>query len=86
MMAGIHHMEQVRFSDTQHFELQPQGRDAHPDPETSCTAHYDMPGDMEQDLQHIYNNYNALQEMVPVVMLNYNFNFLQEDLCLAILK
>uniref|UniRef100_A0ACD5VT55 Uncharacterized protein n=1 Tax=Avena sativa TaxID=4498 RepID=A0ACD5VT55_AVESA len=69
MMAGIHHMEQVRFGDTQHFE----GRDAHPDPETSCTSNYDMPGDMEQDLQHIYNNYNALQEMVDIqspVVLN----------------
>ena len=43
-------------------------------------------GDMEQDLQHIYNDYNALEEMVPVLMLNCNFNFLQEDLCLPVLR
>ncbi|CAM0883217.1 unnamed protein product [Alopecurus aequalis] len=72
-MAGIHQMKQVRFGDMEHFEVQPEGTDAHPDPETSCTANYDMPGDMEQDLQHVYSSYNALQEMVDIekmVVLN----------------
>lgn len=66
-------MEQARCGDTQHFELLAQGTDAHPEPGTSCTANYDIPGDMEQDLQHIYNNYNALQETVDIekpVVLN----------------
>ncbi|KAM0919612.1 hypothetical protein ACQ4PT_008082 [Festuca glaucescens] len=65
MMAGIHHMEQLGFGNTQHFELQPLGTGADSqeecsssDPETNC--------DMEQDLQHIHNSYNALQEMVDI--------------------
>jgi hypothetical protein len=42
-------------------------------------------GGMEQDLQHIHNSYNALQEMVHVLVLYFNFNFLLEDLHLAVL-
>ncbi|XP_051226312.1 uncharacterized protein [Lolium perenne] len=67
MMAGIHHMEQLGFGDTQHFELLPLGTGvvsqeecSSSDPETNC--------DLEQDLQHIHNSYNALQEMVDIGM------------------
>ncbi|KAF8681759.1 hypothetical protein HU200_045196 [Digitaria exilis] len=74
-MSGIQPMEEIRFGSAQPFELQSKGLVADSEeeslpssPETSCASDYDMPGYMEQNLQHIYNAYDAVVERGQVVL------------------
>ncbi|CAN6287288.1 unnamed protein product [Urochloa humidicola] len=79
-MSEIQSMEDIRFGSAQPFELQPKGMVADSEEEnmpssheTSSTSNYDMPGYMEQNLQHIYNAYDAVVEKQGSVVLSPTF-------------
>ncbi|XP_062203173.1 probable ubiquitin-like-specific protease 2B [Phragmites australis] len=79
-MSRIQHLEEIRFGSTQHFELQPVRMVADSEEEssssssgTSSTTNYDMPGYMEQNVQHIYTSLDAMVDKDGPVMLSPDF-------------
>ncbi|TVU44004.1 hypothetical protein EJB05_03428, partial [Eragrostis curvula] len=83
-MSGSQPLEELRFGSTQHFELQSQRMVADSEeestpssPDTSSTTNYDMSG-MEQNLQHIYNAYDALVDKDGPVMLSPDYIVVDE--------
>ncbi|KAJ1286272.1 hypothetical protein BS78_03G340500 [Paspalum vaginatum] len=73
-MSGIQPMEEIGFRSAQPL-LESEGMAADCEEEsmpssldTSSTSNYDMPGFMEQNLQHIYNAYDAMVDKGPVVL------------------
>ncbi|TKV92127.1 hypothetical protein SEVIR_9G143200v4 [Setaria viridis] len=79
-MSGIQAMEEIRFGSAQPFEIQPKGMVTNSEeesmpssPETSSTSNYDMPGYMEQNLQHVHNAYDAMVERAGPVVLSPAF-------------
>ncbi|CAL4943605.1 unnamed protein product [Urochloa decumbens] len=78
-MSDIQSMEDIRFGSAQPFELQPKGMAADSEEESMPSSHerptsnYDMPGYMEQNLQHAYNAYAAMVEEEGSVVLSPAF-------------
>ncbi|WVZ86643.1 hypothetical protein U9M48_033394 [Paspalum notatum var. saurae] len=78
-MSGIQHMEDIRFGSAQPL-LESEGMTADCEEEsmpssldTSSTSNYDIPGFMEQNLQHIYSAYDAMVDKEGPVVLSPAF-------------
>lgn len=78
-MSGIQPMEEIRFGSPQTL-LESEGmvpdseEESMPSsPGTPSTSNYDMPGFMEQNLQHIYNAYDTMVDKEGPVVLSPAF-------------
>ncbi|CAD6229073.1 unnamed protein product [Miscanthus lutarioriparius] len=88
-MSANQPVEEMRFGSAHTFELPSEGMVADSEeesmpssPDTSSTSNYDVPGYMEQNLQHIYNSYDALVDKAGPVVLSPAFMICDKTLCL----